>query len=61
MWTWLLIVGGYAFSLFFFRIVGGINSAADAIQSWGRSSSERRLKRSGDSPSSYARSRLGSR
>jgi hypothetical protein len=60
VWTWILIVAGYAFSLLFFRIVGGVNSAADAIQGWGRSSSERRLTRSGKSPASYVRSRLGS-
>jgi hypothetical protein len=59
MWTWVIIVVGYAFSLFFFRLVGGINSAADAIQNWGRSSSVRRLRRGGHSPRSYARSRLG--
>lgn len=43
MWTWVIMVGGYAFSLFFFHILGGIDSAADAIQSWGRSSAERAL------------------
>jgi hypothetical protein len=58
VWTWILIVAGYAFALFFFRLIGGIDSAADAIQSWGRSSSERRLAERGESPRSYARSRL---
>jgi hypothetical protein len=58
MWTWILIVGGYAFSMFFFHILGGIGAASDAIQSWGRSSAQRALERSGSSPSSFARSRL---
>lgn len=58
MWSWIVIVAGYVFSIFFFRLVGGINSAADAIQSWGRSSSVRRLRKSGHSPRSFARARL---
>jgi hypothetical protein len=58
MWTWILIVGGYAFSMFFFHILGGIAAASDAIQSWGRSSAERAVDRSGASPGSFARSRL---
>jgi hypothetical protein len=58
VWSWIVIVVGYAFSIFFFRLVGGINSAADAIQSWGRSSSVRRLRKSGHSPGSFARARL---
>lgn len=61
MWTWVLIVCGYAFSIFFFHIVGGINSAADAIQGWGRRSSERRIRRAGLSPASFARDRLSRR
>ena len=58
MWSWIVIIVGYAFSIFFFRLVGGINSAADAIQNWGRSSSMRRLRKSGHSPGSFARARL---
>ena len=61
MWTWIIIVGGYAFSMFFFHILGGIGAASDAIQSWGRNSAERALDRSGASPSSFARSRLSRR
>jgi hypothetical protein len=60
MWTWVIIVVGYAFSLFFFRIVGGLGSAAEAIQSWGRHSAVTRLRNDGGSPRTYARSRLGS-
>lgn len=58
MWTWIIIAGGYAFSMFFFHILGGIAAASDAIQSWGRSSAERALERNGASPTSFARSRL---
>ena len=58
MWTWILIVVGYTVSICFFHIVGGLSSASDAIQSWGRRSSERTIERSGMSPGSYARSRL---
>jgi hypothetical protein len=58
VWSWIVIVAGYVFSIFFFRLVGGINSAADAIQSWGRVSSLRRLRKSGHSPGSFARARL---
>jgi hypothetical protein len=61
VWTWALIVGGYAFSIFFFRILGGIGAASDAIQSWGRSWAERAIKESGESPGSFARSRLARR
>jgi hypothetical protein len=58
MWAWILILGGYAFSMFFFYILGGIGAAADAIQSWGRSTAQRAVQLSGASPSSYARSRV---
>jgi hypothetical protein len=58
VWGWIVVVAGYAFSLFFFHLVGGINSAADAIQSWGRNSSVKRLRKSGHSPCSFARERL---
>jgi hypothetical protein len=58
MWTWVIIVAGYGFSALFLRLMGGFNSAGDAIANWGRSSSSKRLRKSGQSPSSYARSRL---
>ena len=61
MWTWALIVGGYAFSMFFFHILGGIAAASDGIQSWGRSWAERTLNKSGLSPGSFARSRVSRR
>jgi hypothetical protein len=59
VWNWVIIVGGYSFSALFLRLIGGFNSAGDAIARWGRHSSEKRLSRSGQSPGSYARSRVG--
>jgi hypothetical protein len=46
VWSWIVIVAGYAFSIFFFRLVGGI------------SSSVKRLRKGGHSPGSFARARL---
>lgn len=43
MWDWVLIVGGYLFAAFFLRLLGGFNSAADAISGWGRRTSLRRI------------------
>jgi hypothetical protein len=59
MWNWAIIIGGYAFAACFLRLIGGFNSAGDAISRWGRNSSARRLAKSGHSPTSYARSKLG--
>ena len=61
MWTWLIIIGGYAFSMFFFHILGGLAAASDAIQTWGRRSAERAVEESGASPSSFTRARLSGR
>jgi hypothetical protein len=58
VWNWVVIVGGYAFAAFFLRLIGGFNAAGDAISKWGRSSSIKRLAKSGQSPVSYARARL---
>ena len=58
MWNWIVIVGCYAFPALFLRLIGGFNSAADAIANWGRSASARRIRRSGLTASTYARSRL---
>ena len=58
VWNWVIIIGGYSFSALFLRLIGGFNSAGDAIARWGRHSSQKRLAKSGQSPSSYARSRL---
>jgi hypothetical protein len=58
VWNWVVIVAGYGFAAFFLRLIGGFNAAGDAMANWGRRASERRLRRSGESPASYARSRL---
>jgi hypothetical protein len=42
VWTWILIVAGYVALLFFFRLMGGIAAAGQAISSWGQRSSARR-------------------
>ena len=59
MWDWVVIVGCYAFAAFFLRLLGGFGAAGDAIAGWGRRSSESRLRRSGHSPDTYARTKLG--
>ncbi len=61
VWTWVIIVGGYAFSMFFFHILGGLAAASDAIQSWGRSTAQRAIEERGASPASFARSRVSGR
>ena len=58
VWSWIIIAVCYGFAALFLRLLGGFNSAGDAISNWGRSSSVRRLRRSGHSPRSYARARL---
>ncbi|MEO8291440.1 MAG: hypothetical protein ABI649_10660 [Gaiellaceae bacterium] len=55
-----VILGCYLFAALFLRLLGGFNSAADAISAWGRGSSLRRLRRRGETPRSYARSRISS-
>ena len=45
MWQWIWIVAVYVLSITLFRWLGGVASAADAIQSWGREVAERRRRR----------------
>jgi hypothetical protein len=42
MVDWIIILALYAFGAGFFRALGGLGAAADAIASWGRTSSSRR-------------------
>jgi hypothetical protein len=58
MWTWVIIVLCYAFSALFLRLMGGFNSAGDAIANWGRRASVRRIERAGHTPRTYALRRL---
>ena len=39
MWDWLLIAVLYVLVLVFFRLLGGVDSAGDALRRWGRASS----------------------
>jgi hypothetical protein len=42
MWGWIWVVVVYVLGIGFFRWLGGIGAAADAIQSWGRVTAARR-------------------
>jgi hypothetical protein len=59
VWNWVVIIGGYLVAALFLRLLGGFNAAGDAIANWGRRSSRKRMAKKGESPASYARSRLG--
>lgn len=39
MWTWVIIVVCYLIGAGFFRLLGGLGSASDALQGWGRTTS----------------------
>jgi hypothetical protein len=58
VWTWVLIVGCYAFAALFLRLIGGFNAAGDAIANWGKHAATRRIRRQGHTARSYAESRL---
>ncbi len=45
MWSWIGIAVLYVLGMGFFRWLGGISAAADAISRWGRASAERRRRR----------------
>jgi hypothetical protein len=34
--TWAIIIGGYASAAFFFRLLGGLDSAGEAMSDWAR-------------------------
>jgi hypothetical protein len=34
--TWAVIIGCYAFAAFFFRLLGGLDSAGEAMADWAR-------------------------
>ena len=42
MWDWVVIAVLYVLGIGFFRWLGGIGAAADAIQRWGHSVGRRR-------------------
>jgi hypothetical protein len=43
---WILTVVLYVLGMGFFRWIGGLGSAADAIQRWGHATAERRRRTS---------------
>jgi len=51
MWSWVVIAVLYVLGIGFFRWLGGIGAAADAIQRWGHSAGVRR--RDARSPSVF--------
>jgi len=44
MWEWIWIVCLYVLGISFFRWLGGIGAAADALKLWGRAAAERRRR-----------------
>ena len=42
MWTWVLTVALYVVGMGFFHALGGLDSAAKALQRWGESNGRRR-------------------
>jgi hypothetical protein len=46
MWGWLLTGFLYVLGIGFFRWLGGIGAAADALERWGRATAERRRRAS---------------
>ena len=45
MWGWIWVIVLYVLGIGFFRWLGGVGAAADAIASWGRATAERRRQR----------------
>jgi hypothetical protein len=60
VWNLLIIIVCYTFAALVLRFLGGFNSAADAVSTWGRRSSVRSLRKRGLTPRSYVRSRISS-
>jgi hypothetical protein len=51
MWGWIGIAALYVLGMGFFHWLGGLGAAAEAIQSWGRTTAERRRRKPPPSPS----------
>jgi hypothetical protein len=56
----LIIVACYSFAALCLRFLGGFNSAADALSTWGRRASLTKIRKQGLTLRSYARSRSSS-
>jgi hypothetical protein len=44
MWTWIWVVVLYVLGIGFFRWLGGVGAAAEAMKLWGRAAAERRRR-----------------
>jgi hypothetical protein len=44
MWSWIVVAILYVFGMGFFRWLGGISAAADALSRWGHATAERRRR-----------------
>jgi hypothetical protein len=60
VWNLLIIVACYTFAALCLRFLGGFNSAADALSTWGRRASLTKIRKKGLTLRSYARSRSSS-
>jgi hypothetical protein len=60
VWNLLIIVACYMVPALILRFLGGFNSAADAVSTWGRRSSLTRIRRQGLTLRTYPRSRISS-
>jgi hypothetical protein len=49
MLSWIVVVVLYLCGIGFFWLLGGVGSAADAFQGWGRKNASERLARSSES------------
>jgi hypothetical protein len=49
MRDWIIIVALYAFGAGFFHLLGGVDSASDALSRWGRARSEQWRRRTSSS------------
>jgi hypothetical protein len=45
VWNWVVIVGCYAFAAFYLHLLGGFNSAGEAMARWARHVGLKRLNR----------------
>jgi uncharacterized protein HemY len=43
VWDWIVIAVLYVLVLLLFRLLGGVDSAGEAMRRWGRASARRRM------------------
>jgi len=44
MWQWVVVALLYLVGICFFRLVGGVNSAGEALRRWGEATARRKRK-----------------